>query len=135
MSVGPGDHDPAGGRAEATPAGTGDRFVPALRTATLPIAVWALHFAALYVGIAAGCWAGLDRVRVGAMALLPLILLAISAAVAIWLAAVVAGAIGHWRRGDAVTGPLVGRIAGAGFALVAVVWETVPVLVLPPCGP
>lgn len=136
------------------PAVAGDRFVPAVRAAAAPIAVWALHFALMYAGIAAGCRAGADVALVAGWPVLRWVLLGMTLPVVSWLGWVVAKGVvsrapaagddarsrGHDDRQDAWsegrgTGPWLGRVATSGFAFVAVVWETVPVFFLPLCGP
>jgi hypothetical protein len=144
----------AGRERERGPATGCDRFAPALRTASAPIALWALHFALMYAGIAVGCRAGADAVLVAGLPVLQWALLGMTAPVAAWLGWTAATGIGHWLRGAGDgqaasaaddrgraegegigTGPWLGRVVTSVFALVAVIWETVPVFVLPLCGP
>jgi hypothetical protein len=119
-----------------------DGFGAAVRSAAAPLLIWALHFALLYVGIAAGCWARADRVAIGGGTLLGWLIAAATIPVAIWLGWVawssarrlgwLAGSPAR-QIGDGAGSASTGAAAGAVIALIAVTWETVPMLVLPLC--
>jgi hypothetical protein len=95
--------------------------------------IWALHFALLYVGIAAGCWARADRVAIGGGTLLGWLIVAATIPVAVWLGWVAWSSVRRLGSNDAGSASS-GAAAGAAIALIAVIWETVPMLVLPLCG-
>ena len=96
-----------------------------LRTALLVSAgviIWALHFAAIYGLTALACARGWGA------AMLPALWLATAAAVVASLVVVAAG----WRRRDVFEYWLSAAIAG--FGLLAIVYEALAILMVPPCG-
>lgn len=86
------------------------------------IGVWALHFAAIYGATALACARDLPQ------AVLPAVVVATLAAAA----ALVAVVTRAWPRRAAFEHWLGAALAA--LALVAVLWEAIPVLLVPPCG-
>jgi hypothetical protein len=97
--------------------------------ASLPLWLWALHFAFCYAGLALGCHAGWDR---GEAPLRGLLLTGSALAVA-------AASLLLWRawlqlRSDRAAGLLSQvRLAAAVMAWIGIVWTSVPLLLLPLC--
>jgi len=109
-----------------------DGFGPAAREALAALLLWAAHFGASYVFVAAGCvsplrdmaWAGTPVIRLG--------LLAMSVPLVAWLA---------WRAlpgmrdaGGSASLLRMARVVGSLLAAVAVGWTVLPTLALPVCG-
>lgn len=86
------------------------------------VIVWVLHFAAIYGITALACARGWNALVV------PAIAVATGVAVLAALAIIVAG----WRRRGEFESWLSATIAG--FALIAIVYEAIPVLMVPVCG-
>jgi hypothetical protein len=105
-------------------------FAGSLR-ASLPLWVWAAHFAACYVGVAIGCHAGWHE---GTVAGLSPLQWGLGAATALALAVAAALAWRACRPGAPAAGlqPTVRRLL-AWLALLGIAWAAVPVLVLPSC--
>jgi hypothetical protein len=97
------------------------RFVAATLWVWVVVVVWALHFAAIYGTTALACARGAPELVAPAIAWL-------TAAAAAALAMVLARA---WRRRRVFDQWLAAALAA--IALVAVVWEAVPALVVQPC--
>lgn len=111
------------------------RFGRAVWQATAPLWLWALHFFGLYVGVAAGCTRGWGEARWAGLPLVSLALGAFSAAVLALLAWMTwrAARDRDWLDGlDPTVAAL--RLGGGALALVGTAWETVPLLLIPPCG-
>ncbi|WP_119154660.1 hypothetical protein [Caldimonas tepidiphila] len=111
------------------------RFGAAVWHATAPLLLWALHFFALYVVVAAGCMRGWSDARWAGLPAVSLSLLVFSAAVLALMIAMLARSVRdsrHKPQGDPVIPAL--RLGGGVLALVGVVWETAPLLMVPPCG-
>ena len=110
-----------------------DGFAAASREALAALLLWAAHFGASYVFIAAGCvsplremaWAGVPVIRLG--------LLAITLPLVAWLAWRGLSSLRHAGGGASLL--RVARIAGSLLAAVAVGWTLLPALVLPVCAP
>jgi hypothetical protein len=109
--------------------------VPFFRTAlrsSLPLWLWAVHFAFSYVAVAIGCRLGWQQAPDGAWSRLDTILAlgsALAAGAALWL-------LCRACRPAASGSPgLSKRVRGLAslLALLAIVWTTVPMLVLPVC--
>jgi hypothetical protein len=98
------------------------RFAPAALGLSAAVVVWALHFTALYGGTALACARGMPQV------VLPAITGATLAA-AVALAVI---AVRGWSRRAVFEHWLSAALAAV--ALLAVLWEALPVLVVPPCG-
>ncbi len=86
------------------------------------IAVWALHFAAIYGVTAVACARGLPQV------VAPAVAWATFAATAA-LAVIIVRGYRRRRRFEQWLSAALGSLA-----LVAVLWEALPVVVVPPCG-
>ena len=86
------------------------------------IVIWALHFAAIYGATALACARGLPQL------VAPAVGWATAAAVAALAVVLVRG----YRRRQVFERWLGAALAA--LALVAVAWEAIPVLVVPPCG-
>lgn len=91
-------------------------------TISAGVIIWALHFTAIYGVTALACARGWETVVPPAIAVATALAVLASAAV------IVAG----WRRRDVFEYWLSAAIAG--FGLIAIVYEAVPVLVVPVCG-
>jgi hypothetical protein len=107
-------------------------FAGSLR-ASLPLWLWAAHFAFCYVGVAVGCHAGGHEQALAGLSLLRWMLLLASV-----LALVLGAFLLHraWRQaGRGADGGLRARVqcVAAGLALVGIAWTTVPALSLPTC--
>lgn len=97
-------------------------FVAATLRMSAGVAVWALHFAAIYGFTALACARGWAAEVPGAVAL----------ATAIALVALAAVVLAGWhRRGEFESWM---SAALGGFAFVAIVYEAISVLVVPACG-
>lgn len=118
------------------PADPPRRLGAAIWGATAPLLLWALHFFVLYVAVASGCtrgwaharWAGLPAVNFG---------LGIFSAAALVLAvAIVWRSLRGSREKSAARHSLIPalRLAGGVLALVGIVWNTVPLLMITPCA-
>jgi hypothetical protein len=108
----------------------GDGFWPGAAKAAAPLGVWALHFAFCYVSVPLACHAGWQRVAWGPTTLLHLWLLA-GTAVALAAAALLARAAWRAAGGDGLVVTV--RRVGAALAVTGIVWNAVPVFVLPAC--
>lgn len=86
------------------------------------VVVWALHFATVYGFTALACARGWERA-------VPVVVAGASAAAAAVLVAII---VAGWRQGARFEPWLSATLAA--FALVAVAYETLPVLLLPACG-
>jgi len=107
-------------------------FFPAAVRASLPLWLWALHFAFCYVAVAVGCRAGWQHG--GATGLSPLQwLLAAASAAALGIAVVLL--IHAWRHRAAHPDELLARVRSiaAGLALIGIAWAAIPLLLLPTC--
>ena len=106
----------------------------------LGLGIWTVHFAAIYAINAYGCERGLTGERVLGLPLVPVLVIAATAAalgalgVVLWRSA--AGLSPPYDDGGE-TEPRFTRwfaAATAALALVAVVYEAIPALIVPPCG-
>ena len=86
------------------------------------VIVWTLHFAAIYGVTGLACARGWTSI------IAPSIVAATALAAAACLAIIVAG----WRRRAEFESWLSASVAA--LALVAIVYESIPVLIVPPCG-
>lgn len=113
-----------------------DRFVAGALQGVLPFLIWAAHFFLVYMAIKAACAVDLQH---------PLLNGASVISAAIWLlsAAAIAALVGLgalWARPPRAGGAGAGgtlalvRLGAVLFALVAVVWSTVPIVLVPPCS-
>lgn len=103
--------------------------------------VWFAHFSLIYAVNAVVCSRGLARVEVGGIGLAPLVIailtaLALLAVFVLWRKA---GSPQRAPSADAAETPGAGvlRYLAAGSALfgaVAIVWETLPILIVRTCG-
>lgn len=109
-----------------------DGFGPASREALAGLLLWAAHFGATYVFIAASCvsplremvWAGVPAIRLALLAMtLPLLA---------WLAWRALSGMRHAGGGGSLL--RVARIGSNVLAAVAVGWILLPMFVLPVCG-
>ena len=91
-------------------------------TISAGVIIWALHFTAIYGLTALACARGWEALVPPAIAVATAVAVLASAAV------IVAG----WRRRDVFEHWLSATIAG--FGLIAIVYEAIPVLVVPVCG-
>jgi hypothetical protein len=103
--------------------------------------IWAAQFTMIYVFNALACARGFAGRQMLGIGVVPFVvgavsLLALAAALAVLLAAL-------WRRGPARTSPeerpvdaflRYTTIAIAALSLVAIAWNAVPALIVPPCG-
>ncbi len=109
-----------------------DGFGPASREALAALLLWAAHFGATYVFVAAGCvsplrdmaWAGVPVIRLG--------LLAMTVPLAAWLAW--RAFPGLRRAGGGGSLLRMARAGGSLLAAVAVGWTLLPMFALPVCG-
>jgi hypothetical protein len=96
-------------------------FAPTvLRIATGPLA-WALHFGALYAATAFACARGDARTVPWVIGIATLA----AAGACAWVI------VAEWRRRDAFESWLAAALAA--FALVAILWQALPVLLVPIC--
>ena len=107
-----------------------DHFLKQLLRGTLPLLVWAAHFAFCYVVAAAQCTPALIRTG-GPNRTLLVIATAVAVAACLWLA---------WRergflhnRQDARLLDWAGAL-GAGLALVGILWTGLPLLLVEGCA-
>lgn len=109
-----------------------DGFGPASREALAGLLLWAAHFGATYVFIAASCvsplremaWAGVPVIRLGLLAMtLPLLA---------WLVWRALSGMRHAGGGGSLL--RMARIGSSVLAAVAVGWTLLPMFVLPVCG-
>jgi hypothetical protein len=98
------------------------RFAATALGMSAGIIVWGVHFAAIYGVTAVACARGLPQL------VAPAVGWSTAAAVAALAVILVRG----WRRRHVFEQWLGAALAA--LALVAVVWEAIPVLVVPPCG-
>ena len=100
-----------------------------------PLLLWALHFAVLYVGVAAACTLRGDDVMWAGR---PAILVALAAFSAAWIALLAAMLLRAWRdlrRAPQRQAWTTAVRAGASLlALVAVAWASVPLWFIAPCA-
>lgn len=89
---------------------------------SLPVALWAVHFVAIYGFTGLACARGMD----GAVPWVVGIATIVAAALAAWMLARGAG-----RRGDFIDATAAGL---AGLALIAIAWEGLPALWVTPCA-
>lgn len=113
-----------------------DRFVAGALQGALPFLIWAAHFFLVYMTIKGACALNLQHSTLGGVAV-------ISAAIWLLSAAAIAAllALGVlWARAARAhrigAGGTLGvvRLGAVVFALVAVVWSTVPIVLVPPCS-
>ena len=107
-------------------------FFPAAARASLPLWLWALHFAFCYVAVAVGCRAGWQHP--GAAGLSPLQgLLGWGSAAALGGAVVLL--VHAWRHRATAPGALLARVRSvvAALALIGIAWTSIPLLLLPTC--
>jgi len=111
---------------------TSGSFFAGSAQASLPLWLWALHFAFCYVIVAVGCHAGWHLVAVAGFSSLRWALVAASV-----LACVAAAELLRRARSQAAREPpaLLGRVRllAAVLGLVGIVWTAVPILLLPAC--
>lgn len=86
------------------------------------VIVWAVHFGVVYGLTAIACARGAPSLAVWTIGIATLVAAAIAAAVL----------VREWRRREAFEAWLAAGLAA--LALVAIVWEAVPVLIVPVCG-
>jgi hypothetical protein len=86
------------------------------------VIVWTLHFAAIYGVTGLACARGWTSI----------IAPSIGAATALAAAACIAIIVAGWRRRAEFESWLSASVAA--LALVAIVYESIPVLIVPPCG-
>ena len=112
------------------------RFGPALGRVSAPLAVWAVHFLAIYGLTALACARGFAAQRVLGIEVVALGIAVATLIAAAALVLVIARALGGRRRGaDDSEDFLRWMSAAAGaLALVAIVWEALPALVVPVCA-
>lgn len=114
-----------------------DGFVAGALQGALPFLVWAAHFFLAYMTIKAACALDLQRFTLGGVSAISVALWLLSATAI----AVLLGLGVLWGRtatrigtsGERGTLALV-RIGAILFALVATVWSTVPIVLVPPCA-
>jgi hypothetical protein len=105
-----------------TRTGTDPVFLNAALRLSAGVIIWALHFAAVYGFTALACARGWNGV------VLPFIVTAGLVAASAVIGVIVAGV----RRHTGFEGWMSAAIGG--LALVAIVYETIPVLIVPPCA-
>lgn len=109
---------------------TRDRFWPLTLTGTLPLLIWAAHFALAYIVAAVACtrdFAGGSETR--------WLLIGASAVAIAWLVWLTARAVRKFQRaweGDTTFAAV--HFGVAALALIGVLWTTVPIALLPVCG-
>lgn len=111
------------------------RFGAAVWQATAPLLLWALHFFVLYVVVAAGCmrgwadarWAGWPAVNLG-LGVFSLAALALTVAMG-WRSL---RGLKEAQRSESLLPAL--RLGSGVLALVGIVWDSVPLLMIAPCG-
>jgi hypothetical protein len=97
-------------------------FPAAALTISAGVIIWALHFTALYGVTALACARGWEGVVPSAIA----------GATALAVVAAAAVMVAGWRRRSVFEYWLSATVAG--FGLIAIVYEAIPVLVVPICG-
>lgn len=105
----------------------GDRFFRQLLQGSAPLMVWALHFFAVYVLAEAGCGRAFEPALRWALPMASVLALATIALMLLLRRLRVGG-----RSGESVL-----RTASLGsgvLALIGVLWTSLPMLWLPPCG-
>lgn len=112
-----------------------DRFVVGALQAALPLLIWAAHFFLAYMTIKAACELDLQRFALAGFSAITLVLwllsgVAISALIAL-LIFEGREARRHFEGGGML--PIV-QIGATIFALAAVLWATVPMVLVPPCA-
>lgn len=111
------------------------RFGAAVWQATAPLLLWALHFFVLYVVVAAGCTRGWADARWAGGPAVNLALGVFSAAVLVAAAGMVWRSLRGFRESQRRESLLPALRLGSGvLALVGIVWESVPLLMIAPCG-
>lgn len=97
--------------------------------------VWALHFFGLYVLVAVGCTQGWADVPLLGTSLLRVLLAAASLLALGWIGGLLWRAGGGLRRRGGEDLLSVAAAGGAWLALIAVLWASLPALLLPMCSP
>jgi amino acid transporter len=119
----------------------GRRGIPAMIGMVAALLVWAVHFLAIYGAQATACVRAAPDTELFGQPLVPTLVLGLTA---VALLAVAAVGLLAWRRLPSGMTAQAGEeqprflrwltVGTALFAALAILWETLPVLVLPPCG-
>lgn len=113
-----------------------DRFVPGALQAAAPLLIWAAHFFVTYMTIKAACELEVQRFALAGVNVITLFLWVASAAAILALISMLVfegrEAMRHFERGSGTLEIV--HIGATIFALTAVVWATVPIVLVPPCA-
>ncbi|PWS35471.1 hypothetical protein DFH01_17840 [Falsiroseomonas bella] len=117
------------------------RGMPAIIGVVAALLVWAVHFLAIYGAQATACIRAAPDAELFGQPLVPALVLGLTA---VALLAVAAIGLLAWRRLPSGMAGQEGEdqpcflawltLATALFAALAILWEALPVLILPPCG-
>ena len=111
---------------------TSESFFAGSVQASLPLWLWALHFAFCYVAVAVGCHAGWHLAVLAGFSLLQWLLVAASVLACLAGAELLRRARAHAaQQRDGLLGRV--RLLAALLGLVGIVWTAVPTLLLPVC--
>jgi hypothetical protein len=115
-------------------------FTPTFLYLSAGLIIWAARFLAAYIFTALACARGFADATLAGIGIVPAVVSLFTAAVAIACAAVMARALAHLRTAPPEpaneNARFVHYVAGsiAALGLLAAIWETIPVFVIPICA-
>lgn len=112
-----------------------DQFLSATVRATVPVAIWGVHFFAAYWAVSFACELGLQHYAVAGISWITVALWALTAAAIGVLIAMIAfdgRRVRAYGERDGVRKFV--QISVAVFALIGVIWSTVPLWAAAPCA-